>query len=214
MNPTTSSVARRALVVAIALTAGCAGGGSSFSGYSAPEYVDASTSVRGVSGIGFESQDLKAMSDQMVRDILSQPQFGNAATPPRVIVDNERFVNESSQVMNMNLVLDRLRIELMRAAQGRIQFVSRQNVDLVEAEKTLKARGRVDAGSSTTSRAIAGADYRLVGKLTSQTSQARNGMRANFYQFSFEMLDLNNSLSVWGNLYDVKKAGADDRVYQ
>ena len=206
--------ARAAAALIIIGTAGCAsGGGGAVNGYSAPEYVDASTSVRGVSGIGFESQDLKAMSDQMVRDILSQPQFGNSSTPPRVIIDNERFMNESSQVMNMNLVLDRLRIELMRAAQGRILFVSRQNVDLVEQEKTLKSRGRVDAGSSTTSRAIAGADYRLIGKLTSQTSQARGGMRANFYQFSFEMLDLNNSLSVWGNLYDVKKAGADDRIY-
>lgn len=192
----------------------CAGASGSVNGYSAPEYVDPNVAVRRVSGLGFESQDLKAMSDQMVRDILATSQFGNAASAPRVIIDDARFTNESNQIMNLNLVLDRLRIELMRAAGGRILFVSRQNVDLVEKEKTLKSRGRVDAGSSTTSRAIAGADFQLIGKLTSQTSQSnRSGMRSNYYQFAFEMLDLNNGLSVWGNLYDVKKAGADDRIY-
>lgn len=209
------SASRFTLVLALTSIAACvSGGGGAVNGYSAPEYIDASTSVRGVSGIGFESQDMKAMSDQMVRDILSQPQFGNAVTPPRVIVDDARFVNESNQIMNMNLVLDRLRIELMRAAQGRILFVSRQNVDLVQKEKTLKSKGVVDAGHSTTTRAIAGADFQLIGKLTSQTSLGKSsGTRANFYQFSFEMLDLNNGLSMWGNLYDVKKAGADDRIY-
>ena len=207
-------IARIAIAIALSLTAACASGGGAMNGYSAPEYIDANVAVRNVSGLGFESQDLKAMSDQMVRDILSQSQFGNAAAAPRVIVDDARFVNESSQIMNMNLVLDRLRIELMRAARGRILFVSRQNVDLVQKEKTLKSRGTVDAGSSTTSRAIAGADYQLIGKLTSQTSQSnKSGVRANYYQFSFEMLDLNNGLSMWGNLYDVKKAGADDRIY-
>lgn len=206
---------QRAALAFVLLTAACAsGGGGSINGYSAPEYINPDVAVKDVSGIGFESQDMKSMSDKMVRDILAQPQFGNAATPPRVIIDDERFTNESNQVLSMNMVLDRLRIELMRAAQGRILFVSRQNVDLVEREKTLKAKGKVDAGSSTTSRAIAGADFRLIGKLSSQTSQSRGtGLKANYYQFSFEMLDLNNGLSMWGNLYDVKKAGADDKIY-
>lgn len=197
-------------LVAMSACVGGGGGGS----YVAPRTVDATVTLAGVSGIGIESQDLVPLSDRMVRDLLATPLFANAATAPRVIIDDTRFNNESNQPMNLALIVDRLRIELMRASGGKMHFVSRQNVDLVEKEKQLKSSGRVDAGSSQTSRAIAGADYMLIGRIAVQASTDRSsGMRANFYQITFEMLDLNNSLSVWGNIYDVKKAGADDKIY-
>lgn len=197
---------------------GCAtslgAGGSGGTGYVRAAYTDPGQTVQGVSGLGFESQDIRAMTDQMVRDLLAMPQFGNAARSPRVIIDDTRFVNESNQIVNLNLLLDRLRIELMRAAGGRILFVSRQNVDLVQEEKALKAAGAVDAGGTNPRDAMAGADFRLIGKITSQsTASNSSGVRSNYYQFSFEMLDLNTSYSVWGNLYDLKKYGADDTIY-
>ncbi|MEX2285389.1 MAG: penicillin-binding protein activator LpoB [Gemmatimonadota bacterium] len=196
-------------------SAGCAAGRGGGAGDLAPQYVDPSTAVRGISGIGFESQDIKEMTDRMVRDLLRMPAFGNATSAPRVIIDDTRFLNESNQVVNLNLLLDRLRIELMRASEGKIQFVSRQNVDLVERERLLKSNGTVDARSSDHKSSVAGAEFQLVGKITSQTSTSNgSGVKSNYYQFSFEMLDLRTSVSVWGNLYEVKKAGADDRIYR
>jgi len=203
------------IALACATVCGCVSAGGGGTGFVASQYVDPTTATAGVSGIGFESQDIRDMCDKMVRDLLAQPRFGRATPIPRVIIDDTRFKNESNQMINLALLLDRMRIELMRAADGRILFVSRQNVDLVEKEKQLKASGRVDEGAAESSRAIAGADYQLVGKLVSQTTSSnRSGMRANYYQVSLEMLDLNNGLSVWGNLYDVKKAGADDKLYR
>ena len=201
-----------ALIVSACATGGPSGGGGP---YVAPMTVDPTATLKGISGIGVESQDFSAMSDKMVRDLLATPAFGNASVPPRVIIDDTRFKNESSQTLNLALLVDRLRIELLRASNGKMLFVSRQNVDLVEKEKQLKTAGKVDAGSSDTKRAIAGADYMLVGKIASQTTiNPASGMRANYFQITFEMLDLNNSLSVWGNLYEVKKAGADDKIYR
>ena len=206
--------ARVAQALLLVTAAACQSGGGGGGSYVAPKTVDATVTLAGVSGVGIESQDLIPMSDKMVRDLLADPTFGNASTPPRVIIDDTRFKNESNQPMNLALIVDRLRIELQRASRGKMQFVSRQNVDLVEKEKQLKASGRVDAGSSSTRRAIAGADYMLIGKIAVQSSTDRSsGMRANFYQITFEMLDLNNSLTVWSNYYDVKKAGADDKIY-
>jgi hypothetical protein len=209
------SMTSPAMAVALFALSACASGGGGSSGYVAPQYVDPTVAQAGVSGIGFESQDIREMCDKMVRDLLAQPRFAHATPIPRIIIDDSRFKNESNQMVSLNLLLDRLRIELMRASQGRILFVSRQNVDLVEKEKELKASGRVDESAAELTRAIAGADYQLVGKITSQSSLSnKSGVRSNYYQFSFEMLDLNNGISVWGNLYDLKKAGADDRIYR
>ena len=208
------SIELLAAIAALLAVAGCATGGGS-TGYVAARYVDPSVAQAGVSGIGFESQDDREMCDKMVRDLLAQPRFARATPVPRIIIDDSRFKNESNQMVNLNLLLDRLRIELMRASQGKILFVSRQNVDLVEKEKELKAAGRVDESAAELTRAIAGADYQLIGKITSQSSLSnKSGVRSNYYQFSFEMLDLNNGISVWGNLYDLKKAGADDSIYR
>lgn len=210
MNTRHTTVALTALAV---LSMGCASGASYAGGYAAPRTVDHTATVAGVSGIGIESQDLVQVSDRMVRDLMATPAFMNTTRPPRVIIDDTRFRNESNQMLNLALVVDRLRIELMRAAQGRLLFVSRQNVDLVERERTLKATGRVD-GADATKRSIAGADYMLIGRIASQTSTSSGtGARANYFQITFEMVDLNSSLSIWGNLYDLKKAGADDRIY-
>lgn len=211
-----TNAVRLGMLAIVTLGTGCASGyaASAGTGALAPQYVDPRTNTAGASGIGFESQDIREMSDRMVRDLLAEGRFGNATVAPRVIIDDSRFLNESNQTVNINLLTDRLRIELMRAAQGRMVFVSRQNVDQVESEKALKQQGRIDDGAGNVTRAIAGADYKLVGRITSQSSTSnRNGVRTNYYQFSFEMLDLNNGISVWGNLYDLKKAGANDRIY-
>lgn len=181
----------------------------------APVYVDPTRSVSGVSGLGFESQDIRAMTDIMIRDILSDPRFSDAPKPPRIIVDDTRFINESIQIFNINLLLDRLRIELMRSSRGRLEFVSRENIDLVREERMLEQFGETDTGNIPSAGKIAGADYRLIGKITSQTSASnRSGVRSNYFQFSFEILDLDRGLTVWGNLYELKKVGADDTIYR
>lgn len=200
-----------AVLISVALTASCA----PMSTYSPARTIDARTEIAGVSGIGIESQDLISMTDRMVRDLLSSPHFLQHTRAPRIIIDDRRLKNESAQPMNMAMLSDRLRIDLMRSAAGRFIFVSRENADLVESERDLKRDGTVDAGVADTSRRLLGADYILVGRLASQSSASqRTGMRSNFFQITFELLDLSTSQSVWGNMYEVKKAGSDDPIYR
>lgn len=168
-----------------------------------------------VSGVGIEGQDIMSMTDKMMRDMLSNPILANPARPPQVIVDGEFFTNESSQRINRNLIADRLRIGLTRAAQGRMVFVSRQSAAMVEQERDLKRQGRVDSGTRTLTQAAAGGDYRLRGNIASLDQRdAKTGMVQRYNQITFEMIDLERSTIVWSGIYEFARAAADDIIYR
>lgn len=168
-----------------------------------------------VSGVGVESQDIITVTDTMVRDLLSNPSIVQMSRPPRIILDAEYFHNESSQRINKNMIVDRLRINLQRAAQGRLVFVSRESAGMVAKERELKREGVTDTGTAGLARAQAGADFRLVGRITSQDARsAGSGMVERYTQLSFELINLEDSISIWANMYEMKKGGMDDAVYR
>lgn len=168
-----------------------------------------------VSGVGVEGQDIVAMTDQMMRDILAEPIFAATGKRPRVIIDSQYFVNESSQAINRNIITQRLMVNLNRAARDRMQFINRQNAAMVEQERQLKRSGTVDVGTVGLTRAQAGADYRLSGKINSLDSRnVRTGMVQRYTQISFELTDLESGEIVWSGIYEFARAAADDVIYR
>ncbi|MBF0626516.1 MAG: penicillin-binding protein activator LpoB [Magnetococcales bacterium] len=177
-------------------------------------YNDPAT-VGPMAGVGVESQDVVAMADKMMRDMLASPILSGRTTPPRVIIDSSYFHNESSSRINKNIITDRLRNALMRSAQGRMRFVGRHAIEAVEKERTLKRSGVVDAATVGLAQKTQGADFRLVGRITSLDAlRPGTGDASRFHQFSFEMIDLETGEIVWSNMYDFKKTAQDDIIYQ
>lgn len=177
-------------------------------------YEDPSTTGR-VSGVGIESQDVVGMTDQMMRDMLSNPMLTGRDTSPRIIIDNQYMRNESSSVINTNQLTDRLRIELNRAANGRMVFVARELSDMVQQERDLKRDGVVDGGTIRKTRAQAGADFRLAGRITSLDAVDRStGTKSRYSQITFEMVDLELGTIVWSGLYEMRKAAQDNVLYR
>ncbi len=174
------------------------------------------TQTRGtVSGVGIESQDIASMTDQMVRDMLQLPQLANAQRPPQVIIDESEFENRSSQRIDKQLIVNRLRVNLSRAAQGRMVFVGRKYADVVDKERQLKRDGVVDSATTGATRATAGADYRLVGTINSLDARSsQSGTAQRYNQITFEMLDLEYGTLVWSNIYEFRKAAQDDVIYR
>ncbi|MDX1803174.1 MAG: penicillin-binding protein activator LpoB, partial [Alcanivorax sp.] len=76
-------------------------------------YQDVGSAGR-VQGVGIESQDVVAMTDKMMRSLLANPMVANRDTPPRVLIDVSGFKNESTSVINLNMLAKRLQIELTR----------------------------------------------------------------------------------------------------
>jgi hypothetical protein len=168
-----------------------------------------------VSGVGMEGQDIVSMTDSMMRDMLAEQIFADTGKRPRVIIDSQYFVNESSQAINKNIITQRLMINLNRAARARMQFINRQNSAMVEQERALKRSGTTDVGTTGLTKAQAGADYRLSGKINSLDSRnTKTGMVQRYTQISFEMTDLENGEIVWSGIYEFSRAAADDVIYR
>ncbi|ALJ36620.1 membrane protein [Azospirillum brasilense] len=168
-----------------------------------------------VGGVGIEGDDVIAMTDRMMRDMLQSPVLANTARPPQVIVDGEYFHNESAQRLNKNVIADRLRVALNNAAAGRMVFVARHNADMVEQERRLKRAGKVDVGTTGLTKAAAGGDYRLSGRINSiDAVNVRSGVAQRYNQVVFEMVDLERGTIVWSGMYEFSRAAADDVVYR
>lgn len=168
-----------------------------------------------VSGVGVEGQDIVSMTDAMMRDMLAEQIFADTGKRPRVIIDSQYFVNESSQAINKNIITQRLLVNLNRAARSKMQFINRQNSAMVEQERELKRSGTVDSGTTGLTKAQAGADYRLSGKINSLDSRnVKTGMVQRYTQISFEMTDLESGEIVWTGIYEFSRAAADDVIYR
>lgn len=196
------------------MLAGCAGSRIDNVRGTPTVYEDVGSSGR-VQGVGIESQDVVSMTDEMMRDMLSNPLLAGQSRSPRIIIDNEYFSNESSSIINTNLLTDRLRVGLNRAANGRMVFVGRHFSDMVAKERALKRSGAVDGGTIRSTAATAGADYRLGGRIASLDAMDRDDqMRSRYHQVTFEMIDLELGTIVWNGAYEMKKAAQSNVLYR
>jgi len=198
-----------------ALLAGCATSNVDNSAGRKTVYQDVSTQSATVAGVGVESQDVVSMTDKMIRDILSNPQIAGRSTPARIIIDSAYFSNDSSSRLNKNAITDRLRVELNRAANGRLVFVARHYGDMVQNERDAKRSGQTDAGTIRSTKATAGGDFRLGGRITSMdAASTTSGNVSRYHQITFELIDLEYGTIAWSGLYEFKKEARDDVIYR
>lgn len=183
----------------------------------ATQSMDLDPQSRGaVSGIGIESRDIDSMADQVVRELMSRPDLVGGTTPPRVVVDSEKFSNNSSQRIDRDMITDNLRASLNRAAAGRIRFVSRESMDIIMRERELKRSGTADVGTRGMTRAVAGLDFTLIGKMTSLDQRdSRSGMMQRRTQVVFELVDMETGELPWTSApYIILRAAGDDVIYR
>lgn len=157
------------------------------------------------SGLGIESRDIDSISKKITQDLLTSNFYLKQKIAPIVVLEGKYFINESSYIINTNLLADRMRISLLRQTQAKIQFVTRQNLQAIIEE----------AQTSGSDIDIVEAQYRMTAKIASIHGVSnKTGAKSNYFQFSFELLDLQTSNIVWANIYDLKKIGADDTIYR
>jgi penicillin-binding protein activator len=203
-----------ALAVCAALSVGCASSPPPPPAAVAVTYKDVGSTGM-VAGVGVESQDIVAVSDAMVRDLLASGVLGQFQRPPRILFEADNFETDGVQRINKSLIVDRLRGNLQRSSKGRLHFVRRSAAADVQKERDLKRTGVTDKGTVGLSAAQGGVDFLIKGSLITQDKRsASTGMVERYTQLNFDLIDAENSISVWTNMYEMQKGGRDDAIYR
>lgn len=169
-----------------------------------------------VFGQSIESADIERMGNNVVRDLMSRPDIVGTEVPPRIVVDSEKFYNNSIQRIDRDMITSMLRAQMSRAAQGRIRFVSREAMDIVMRERELKRTGVADVGTRGMTKGVSGVDYQLIGRVTSLDSRdTKSGLVQRRTQVVFELVDMETGDLPWtSEPYVILRAAGDDVVYR
>lgn len=164
-----------------------------------------------VAGTGIESQDLVAVADKMARSIVGIPQIANAVSPPTIIIDPVE--NQTRFPINKDMFLTRIRAELNHQAAGKVTFLARDRMGVIQQERSLKQQGQVTSSSDPNVQEFKGADYVLTGELQGLSTRTSQGT-SDYILYDFHLIDARTSAIVWEDTAEVKKQGLDDAVYR
>ena len=164
-----------------------------------------------VAGLGVESQDLVTISEKMARGILGAEPIANAKGKPVIVL--EPINNGTRFPIDKDIFLTRIRVALSGNAQGKIQFVAREHIEKLEAERDRKLAGQVTGGEKIKGNQFKGADFILTGSFKAISSRGNAGA-SDYILYTFQLINPDNSDIVWEGFHEIKKQGNDDITYR
>lgn len=179
------------LMLIVLMSAGCRTAAVTTGVYNAPTpnkstRVDPQA-VSDQSTVNIESNEIIDCAKAMVGEMLANPTLNVQGNPRSVTMDASYFTIESTQRIDRNLVINRLRTEMIQAANGRIRFIGRQNAAMVEEEQDLAAEGVVKSGAEKYKQASP--DFRLAGSIREHVINT-GGSLSKYHLMTFEMISL------------------------
>ncbi len=148
------------------------------------------------------SKDLVTVAQNMARSLVQLPQISSARTPPRIAFADVK--NETNEIINKNLFIEKMRTLLLKNAGGRMVFLDREISEQITREREDKRRGEL---GSSGSKVRSGADFFLTGKLSSIDKQMK-GKRSTYTRYAFRLTDAESTDILWEDEYEVKKVGS------
>jgi hypothetical protein len=154
------------------------------------------------SDVETSSKDLEAIALKMSASLLQLSQISQAKTPVRIAFSDVK--NETNEIINKNLFIEKMRTLLLKNAQGRMIFLDREISADIAKEREQKRTGQV---SGVSSKMKSGADYFLTGKLSS-IDKVAGSQRSNYTRYSFRLTDAESTDILWEDDYEAKKVGS------
>lgn len=154
-----------------------------------------------VGGAVLDSQDIRAMADKMSRDIIASGIL-KSATPERTSFYITGLRNDTSDTIDREIVLTKIRTELAKNLGRQIKILdrSKEGMEEIQRERAAKRAGAVTSGEL---KGLAGSDYVLKGTIKERMKQAGK-LKSVYYLVTFELTDLESGELSWTNDYEVK----------
>lgn len=151
---------------------------------------------------GINSKDFRTVCEQMARSMVQIPQIANASSPPRITFVRVR--NLTSEPINKDMFLTKIRTLLLKNAGGKVVFVDRSTgiMDKIDEEREEKREGEITFSKQTQKT---GVDFFLTGELSS-IDKIAGAQRATYINYAFRLTDAETGVIVWEDNYEVKKA--------
>jgi hypothetical protein len=155
-----------------------------------------------VTGTGLQSQDVRTMAMDMAAKIKASGVLAPGKEGDRASFFIYELRNDSSDTIDKELILTKLRTNLFEAFGRQVKIIDRspQASDLVDAERRMKDRGQV---SGSNDRKIAGSDFVLKGTMKSRDRQAGK-LKSSYILVTFELTDLVTQELAWTGDYEMK----------
>ena len=154
------------------------------------------------------------MADIMARDIRDRGILTSDDPQQRITFHITSLRNDSSQPINKEIVLRKLRTNLFNAFEGRVRILDRsaEGLDAVRAERAAKREQAVTANPNLRG-SLAGSDFVLKGVIQDRAAIGRD-LRSVYYLVNFELTDLETSELVWTQDYETKFESEKSPVYR
>lgn len=158
-----------------------------------------------VGGAVLRSQDIGAMAEQMSRDIIASGVLDNPDPARRTTFHITSLRNDSSDVIDREIILTRIRTQIQRTLgvrNVRILDRSQESAEAVLAERAAKRSGATDYDPNRRGQ-LGGSDYVLKGTIKDRRLQSED-LRSVYYLVTFELVDLETQELTWTNEYEAK----------
>ena len=149
--------------------------------------------------LGISSKDLVQISRDVAEGLLSSKAVSQATVKPKIAFVS--VTNNSSDFIDTNIFLRRIRALLMEYADNKILFLDRSILHELSVEKENQASGEFEG---TRTNKFLGTDYILTGTIDS-IDRAWGDERSSYFRCSFRLVEPDTSVIVWEKQSEFKK---------
>jgi len=168
-----------------------------------------------VGGTGVDSADIRSTADKISRSILAMDRIFAKGTPYVVVQEPK---NQTRFPINASMITEKIMTQLIQNAGGRVEFVDRDNWELIQKERQLKRSGAVSvptdgSGQPNLAAAPLGTDLFLTSTLKS-LSKDNGELSSDYIVATFRITDAETGSILWQDDNEWKKVGGKDVLYR
>lgn len=147
------------------------------------------------------STDLQSTAERMVSSLLRHPVVSGGSRP---VVQVSTVKNSTTESVDTKAVTDKIRTALVKSGMVRMTGVSDAGREILENLQYQTSSGVVRKDTAKTPGNQIGADYLLVGEVSSIVKSG-DSARDVYYKFTLNLVDVSSGIIEWSDEKEIRK---------